>query len=224
MEDMVSVPMDLESKMQQLLTVQGLSTTMSAQPPTGGTVPAGISEDMLSLSAKLSNLERRMTNSQTVGSDMSVQFRSQIFNTQGDVSNYTIRQFLDSPSVSPSLVNDSFTLLHVISKGLAGEPMEVKDIYSVSRMGEGILEADIFNAIAGNQTGVPPFFKGNRASLTGVYTGTGTGGPKHRLKGIPSYAAWGHPVLNDGIKYKSLLHLDCIVQTAQSQILPWLLS
>ena len=196
---------------------------MSAQP-TIANVPAGISEDMVNLSEKLSNLEKQMTNSQTImGSDMSVQFRNQIFNTQSDVSNY-IRQFLDSPSVSPSLVNDSFTLLHVISKGLAGEPMEVKDIYSVSRMGEGILEADIFNAIAGNQTGVPPFFKGNRASLTGVYTGTGTGGPKHRLKGIPSYAAWGHPVLNDGIKYKSLLHLDCIVQTAQSQILPWLLS
>lgn len=207
---------DLEVKMLS-------STTMSAQP-TIANVPAGISEDTVNLSEKLSNLEKRMTNSQTImGSDMSVQFRNQIFNTQSDVSNY-IQQFLDSPSVSPSLVNDSFTLLHVISKGLAGEPMEVKDIYSVSRMGEGILEADIFNAIAGNQTGVPPFFKGNRASLTGVYTGTGTGGPKHRLKGIPSYAAWGHPGLNDGIKYKSLLHLDCIVQTAQSQILPWLLS
>jgi len=206
---------DLEAKMQQLLTVQGLSSTMSAQPATG-TVPAGISEEMLSLTAKLSNLERRMTNSQTVGSDMSVQFRNQIFNTQGDVSNY-IRQFLDSPSVSPSLVNDAFTLLHAISKGLAGESMEVKDIYSVSRMGEGISEADILNAIAGNQTGVPPFFKGNRATLSGVYTGTGTG-PKHRLKGIPSYAAWGHPGSNDGIKYKSLMHLDRIVQTARYDI------
>ena len=69
-----------------------------------------------------------MTNSQTVGSDMSVQFQNQIFNTQGDVSNY-ICQFLDSASVSPSLINDVFTLLHAISKGLAGESMEVKDIY-----------------------------------------------------------------------------------------------
>ena len=34
------------------------------------------------------------------------------------------------------------------------------------------------------------------------------------LKGIPSYAAWGHPGSNDGIKYKSLMQLDRIVQTA----------
>ena len=50
-------------------------------------------------------------------------------------------------------------MLHAISKGLAGESMAVKDIYSLSRMSEGISEADILNTIVGNQTGVPPFFK-----------------------------------------------------------------
>ena len=97
------------------------------------------------------------------------------------MSPITILKLLDSPSVLPSLVNDSFTPLHAISKGLAGESMEVKDVYSVPRMSGGISEADFLNAIAGNQTGVPPFFKGNHATLSGVYTGTGTG-PKHRLK------------------------------------------
>lgn len=101
------------------------STTMSAQPIIVN-VPPGISKDMVNLSEKLSNLEKRMTNSKIMGSDMSVQSRNQIFNTQSNVSNY-IQQFLDSPSVSPSLVNETFTLLHVISKGLAEEPMEMTD-------------------------------------------------------------------------------------------------
>ena len=101
------------------------STTMSAQPIIVN-VPPGISKDMVNLSEKLSNLEKRMTNSKIMGSDMSVQSRNQIFNTQSNVSNY-IQQFLDSPSVSPSLVNETFTLLHIISKGLAEEPMEMTD-------------------------------------------------------------------------------------------------
>ena len=101
------------------------STTMSAQPIIVN-VPPGISKDKVNLSEKLSNLEKRMTNSKIMGSDMSVQSRNQIFNTQSNVSNY-IQQFLDSPSVSPSLVNETFTLLHVISKGLAEEPMEMTD-------------------------------------------------------------------------------------------------
>ena len=35
---------------------------------------------------------------------------------------------------------------------------------------------------------------------------------------IPSYAAWGHPGSNDGIKYKLLMHLDRIVQPAGNDI------
>ena len=123
---------------------------------------------------------------QAVGSDMPVQFWANIFNTQmDDVSNH-FRQFISSPSVAPSLINDCFTLLHAISKGMMGELMELKDIYSVTCMGADILEADLMNTIAKNQTGVPPF---SRAAVTGVYTGTSTG-PKHRLKGVPTYAAW----------------------------------
>ena len=161
---------------------------------------------------KVTALEKRLGNSQAVGSDMSVQFRNQIFNTQMDVYNY-IRQFTDSPSIAPYLINDCFTLLHSVSKGMMGESMELKDIYSVTRMGSKISEADFLNAIAGNQTGVHPFFKGaNCSSVGGVFTGTSTG-PRHCLKGVPTYAAWGHPGSNDGIRYRALLELDRIVQT-----------
>ena len=53
--------------------------------------------------------------------------------------------------------------------------MDLKDIYSFSRMGD-ITKADLQNAIARNQTGVPPFFRGGtKAAGTPVYTGTGTG-------------------------------------------------
>ena len=83
---------------------------------------------------KVTALEKRLGNSQAVGSDM---FRNQIFNTQMDVSNY-MRQFIDSPSVAPTLINDCFTLLHSISKGMMAESMELKDIYSVTRMGSDI--------------------------------------------------------------------------------------
>ena len=74
------------------------------------------------------------------------------------------------------------------------------------------------NAIAGNQTGVPPFFKGNnKSAVSGVYTGMSTG-PKHRLKGVPTYAAWGHHGSNNGVKYRALLHFDSIVQTTWNDI------
>ena len=206
---------DLEGKLQQMLTVQGLTGVGNGIQ---GQQSSPVSSDELTaLMEKVTALEKRLGNSQAVGSDMSVQFRNQIFNTQMDVSNY-IRQFIDSPSVAPSLINDCFTLLHSISKGMMTESMELKDIYSVTRMGSDISEADLLNAIAGNQTGVPPFFKGaSRSSVGGVFTGTSTG-PRHRLKGVPTYAAWGHPGSNDGIRYRALLELDRIVQTTRNDI------
>ena len=209
---------ELEGKLQHVLTGQGLSNTVGGIQSNFLQQPVSApSEEITTLIDKVTALEKRVANSQAVGSDMSVQFRANIFNTQMDVSNY-FRQFIGSPSVAPSLINDCFTLLHAISKGMMGESMELKDIYSVTRMGADISEADLMNAIAGNQTGVPPFFKGNnKSAVSGVYTGTSTG-PKHRLKGVPTYAAWGHPGSNDGVRYRALLHLDRIVQTTRNDI------
>ena len=197
------------------LTAQGRDGPLFANPSPASTSVAS-NADFLELMEKVTQLEKRLASSQTVGSDMTVQFRGHIFNSQHDVNNF-MKSCIGSSSVPASLINDAYTLLNAVAKGMTGQVMDLKDIYSVSRMGD-ITEADLQNAIAGNQTGVPPFFRGGpKAAGTPVYTGTGTG-PKNRLKGIPDYAAWGNPGSTDGIRYKALLELDRIVQSTRNDI------
>lgn len=174
------------------LMAQGHDGSIFINPTPASTSMANA--DCLELLEKVTQLEKQLARRQTVGSDMNVHFRGHIFNSQHDVNNF-MKSCIGSSSVpAVSLINDAYTLLNAVAKGMPGQVMDMKDIYSVSRMGD-ITEADLQNAIAGNQIGVPPFFHG-RAAGTPVYTGTAGTGQNNRLKGVLDYAAWGNPSPN----------------------------
>lgn len=94
---------------------------------------------------------------------------------------------------------------------LQGEHIDIREIHSIGQMGSNISEADVRNAIAGNQNSVPPFFKGTSKSSS-LFTGDSVGA-KHRLKGIPTYEFWGKPGSVDGYRYQALNQLDRIVSS-----------
>jgi outer membrane murein-binding lipoprotein Lpp len=99
---------------------------------------------------------------------------------------------------------------------LQGEHIDIREIHSIGQMGSNISEADVRNAIAGNQNSVPPFFKGNSKSSS-LFTGDVVGA-KHRLKGIPTYGFWGKPGSVDGYRYQALNQLDRIVASIHTDL------
>ena len=186
-----------------------LSMAFSApnSPPTGDLIQR--------MEARIAFLEKQSTARQTVGNSMTVQFEGQLFNCQQDMENYVSR-LIQSSAVPPSLVNDCYTLLHAIVLSLQTDHIGIREIHSINQMGSNINEADVQNAIAGNQNSVPPFFKGTSKSSS-LFTGD-SGGAKHRLKGIPTYGFWGKPGSVEGFRYQALNQLDRIVASIQTDL------
>ena len=75
------------------------------------------------------------------------------------MENY-VHSLIQTTAVPPSLVNDCYTRLHAIVLSLQTDHIGIREIHSINQMGSNINEADVQNAIAGNQNSVPPFFKG----------------------------------------------------------------
>ena len=69
------------------LAAQGRDGSLFANPSPASTSVAS-NADFLELLEKVTQLEKRLASSQTVGSDMTVQFRGHIFNSQHDVNNF----------------------------------------------------------------------------------------------------------------------------------------
>jgi len=83
-------------------------------------------------------------------------------------------------------------------------------------MGTNISEADVRNAIAGNQNSAPPFFKGTSKSAS-IHTGESVGA-KRRLKGIPTYGFWGKAGSVNGYRYRALNQLNRIVASIHTDL------
>ena len=164
---------------------------------------------------RIAFLEKQTAARQTVGNSMTVQFEGQLFNCQQDMENY-VTSLIQTPSVPPSLVNDCYTLLQSVVLALQGDHIDIREIHSIGQMGSNISEADVRNAIAGNQNSVPPFFKGTSKSSS-LFTGDSVGA-KHRLKGIPTYGFWGKPGSVDGYRYQALNQLERIVASIHTDL------
>jgi len=164
---------------------------------------------------RIAFLEKQTTARQTVGNSMTVQFEGQLFNCQQDMENY-VHSLIQATAIPPSLVNDCYTLLHAIVLSLQTDHIGIHEIHSINQMGSNINEANVQNAIAGNQNSVPPFFKGTSKSSS-LFTGD-SGGAKHRLKGIPTYGLWGKPGSVEGFRYQALNQLDRIVSSIQTDL------
>ena len=185
--------------------------TMSQAAPNG--VPNG--NLLQKMEDRIAFLEKQTSARQTVGNSMTVQFEGQLFNCQQDMENY-VHSLIQTTAVPPSLVNDCYTLLHAIVLSLQTDHIGIREIHSINQMGSNINEADVQNAIAGNQNSVPPFFKGTSKSSS-LFTGD-SGGAKHRLKGIPTYGFWGKPGSVEGFRYQALNQLDRIVASIQTDL------
>lgn len=188
-----------------------LSMASSSSAPN----PSPTGDLIQKMEARIAFLEKQSTARQTVGNSMTVQFEGQLFNCQQDMENYVAR-LIQSTAVPPSLVNDCYTLLHAIVLSLQTDHIGIREIHSINQMGSNINEADVQNAIAGNQNSVPPFFKGTSKSSS-LFTGD-SGGAKHRLKGIPTYGFWGKPGSVEGFRYQALNQLDRIVASIQTDL------
>ena len=116
-----------------------------------------------------------------------------------------------------SFINDCHTLLQAVVLSIQGDSIDIREIHLIRQMGLNISEANIRNAIAGNQNSVPPpFFKGTSKSAS-IFTGDSVGA-KHRLKGIPTYRFWGKPGSVDGYRYGALNQLDHIVTAIHTDL------
>jgi len=118
-------------------------------------------------------LKKQTSAKQTVGNSMTVLFEGQLFNCQQDMENYVLT-LSGYSSVPVSLVNDYYTLLQAVVLSIQGDSIDIREIHSIGQMGSNIFKADVRNAIMGNQSNVPPFFKGTSKSAS-IYTGESVG-------------------------------------------------
>jgi hypothetical protein len=77
-------------------------------------------------------------------------------------------------------------------------------------------EADVLASQAMSMGGLPMFFKGDKSAQ--IFTGMATGGPKHRFKGIQSFARWGEPGDTDCYRAKALEALEKVERTLSHDI------
>ena len=80
---------------------------------------------------RIAFLEKQTTARQTVGNSTTVQFEGQLFSCQEDVENY-VHSLIQATIVTPSLVNDCYTLLHAIVLSLQTDHIGIREIHSIN--------------------------------------------------------------------------------------------
>ena len=156
---------------------------------------------------------RKIASGQSSAGDKGVSFGGKFFANQGEFGGW-IASNEGRNSVPISLFQNHVTLLHLVHLQMSGSLRELRDAKVMSDL--DLKEADVHASQAMSMGGLPMFFKGDKSAQ--IFTGMATGGPKHRFKGIQSFARWGEPGDTDCYRAKALEALEKVERTLSHDI------
>ena len=156
---------------------------------------------------------KKIAAGQSGAGDKGVSFGGKIFANQDEFGAW-ITKNEGRNSVPISLFQNHVTLLHLVHLQMSGSLRELRDAKVMSDL--DLKEADVHASQAMSMGGLPMFFKGDKS--TQIFTGMSTGGPKHRFKGIQSFARWGEPGDTDCYRAKALEALEKVERTLSHDI------
>ena len=156
---------------------------------------------------------KKMASGQSSAGDKGVSFGGKIFANQAEFGGW-IAANEGRTSVPISLFQNHVTLLHLVHQQMSGSLRELRDAKVMSDL--DLKEADVLASQAMSMGGLPMFFKGDKSAQ--IFTGMATGGPKHRFKGIQSFARWGEPGDTDCYRAKALEALEKVERTLSHDI------